>query len=195
VVSGLARGIDNAAHEGALAAGGITIGVAANGLDGFSVAGRESIVDRIVGTGGTIVSIAPPGGPPTRERLLLRNQFTSGLADVVLAVQSRGRGGTLATMRHACRQGKIIATVNPPLDSIAADWSGNAMLLASESPWNDRNLHWRPAIALSTPADLVELFAHFRNAPRVDAMPPVYETQKPVQPRLLEERASYDGDD
>jgi predicted Rossmann fold nucleotide-binding protein DprA/Smf involved in DNA uptake len=194
VVSGLTRGIDMAAHEGALSAGGVTIGVVAHGLDLFEPSGRAVLAERMLGLGGSLISIVPAGTPVSAERLLLRNQFTSGFADIVLTVQSRGRGGTLATMRHACRQRKLLASFAPPAHAEPDAWSGNTLLLAEASPWRDRNLHWQPAVRLEAPQDLAQLFAHFSNRPAVDDPHPVRETRKPEQPRLLEERATYNGD-
>ncbi|MCC6705413.1 MAG: DNA-processing protein DprA [Thermomicrobiales bacterium] len=195
VVSGMARGIDGAAHEGALAAGGVTIGVVANGLDSHYPPGRESLTQRVLERGGTIVSISPPGIEATHEGLLLRNQFTCAMSDIVLAVQSRGRGGTLAATRHAARQGKLIAAFAPPADGEREEWSGNELLLGEASPWRDRAITWRPACRLTDPAQLPELFAHFARQPSVDAPDRLFETRKPEQPRLLEERATYNGDE
>ena len=121
--------------------------------------------------------------------------MTTAIADIVLAVQAKGRGGTIATTRHACRQGRLLATFRPPPRGYQADWEGNHLLLGDESPWRDRDLTWEPAFALSDPADLAELFAHFETRPPVDAPARFRETRKPEQPRLLEERATYDGDE
>jgi hypothetical protein len=194
VVSGLARGVDHAAHEGALAGEGVTVAVAANGLDSFTLAGRDRMVERIVASGGAVISVSPPGSIPTRDTLLLRNEFTSGFADVVLAVQFRGRGGTLATVRHACRQNRMIATIQPPPAVEPEAWAGNVMLLSPDSPWRDRAILWKPAVALADPRELSQLFAQSLAA-SVDASHRFHETQKPVQPRLLEERAAYHGDE
>ena len=195
VVSGLARGIDGAAHEGALAGSGVTIGVVANGLDSYFPDGRESLTLRLLAGGGSIISISPPGTNATSERLLLRNRFTSAVSDVVLAVQARGRGGTLATARHAALQGKLLATFAPPDDDHAGEWSGNALLLDGQPPWRDRAIAWEPAFCLTDPAQLTELFAHFAARPPVDAAGRLEETRKPEQPGLLEERATYAGDE
>ncbi len=195
IVSGMARGIDRAAHEGALAAGGVTAAVVANGLDLVYPQGSENLRDRILGAGGTIISISAPGEPATADRLLRRNRFTSAFADVVLAVQCHDRGGTIATMRHAARLGRTLATMAPPKRARPDAWSGNKLLTGQQAPWRDREIYWRPAYTLADPADLSKLFAHWRERPSVDGPAAVFETQKPEQPRLLEERATYAGDE
>jgi DNA processing protein len=131
VVSGLARGIDAAAHEGALAGGGISVAVVANGLDSVYPAEHASLAKRMVERGGALISIAPTGEAATRERLLLRNQVTSALSNAVICVQARGRGGSLATMRHAVLQRRIIAACTMPEDAAEAEWAGNASCWAA----------------------------------------------------------------
>ena len=186
VVSGMAAGIDRAAHEGALDGDGITVAVVANGLDRPFPPGSEAFTERIISTGGSVVSIAPPGTMATSAGLLLRNRFTSAFADIVLAVQARGRGGTLATTRHATRQRKLLATFLPPAQSSVDEWEGNRALVSSDAPWRDRDLVWRPAIALSDPSELPELFAHWQSIEPVDVPPAVFETRPEKQLRLLE---------
>ena len=98
-------------------------------------------------------------------------------------------------MRHACRQGKRIATFAPPSGANPGDWEGNILLLGSDPPWPDRNLRWQPARALTCADDMIGLLAHEIRQFQVDASPMFSETRKPEQPRLLEERATYDGDE
>lgn len=192
VVSGLARGIDAAAHEGALAGGGITVAVVANGLDTIFPIEHASLVERIIEQGGAIVSISPPGTLATRERLLLRNQLTSAFSRAVIAVQARGRGGSLATMRHAVLQRRFIAACTPPVSANDVDWEGNALLLGSTPPWPDRDIDWWPALPVDMDQGLETLFAVLDALPDpVDAGVPLRETPVESQLRLLEERAPY----
>lgn len=135
VISGLATGIDSHAHEGAIAGGGHTLAVVAHGLEPRLLDRKRSLLARIVHSGGAVLSIAEPGEPPSRERLLLRNKWTSAFAIGVIAVQSRGRDGTLATMRHAFSQGRFLATFQPPEDQEGDQWSGNRLLLSDSPPW------------------------------------------------------------
>ncbi len=147
IVSGLARGIDAAAHEGALAAGGKTIAITGNGLNSIYPSEHADLAERILASGGTRLTLASTNEPISRDRLLQRNALTSAASVEVVAVQSRGRHGTLATMRHAFEQGRFLATFNPPKSGALDDWGGNALLLATNSPWRSKRA-WSPAFAI-----------------------------------------------
>src|SRR5690606_670101 len=98
VVSGLASGIDAAAHRGALAAGGAPpIGVVGSGLDTVYPRGQERLW-RDVAAAGVLLSEAPLGGAPERWRFPARNRVIAALADVVVVVESHRRGGSLHTV-------------------------------------------------------------------------------------------------
>jgi DNA protecting protein DprA len=147
IVSGLARGIDAAAHEGALAAGGKTIAITGNGLHSVYPAEHTGLAERILASSGTRMTFAAADEPISRERLLQRNALTSAAGIAVIAVQSRGRHGTLATMRHAFEQGRFLATFYPPESSAPGDWGGNALLLGAISPWRSKR-NWSPAFRI-----------------------------------------------
>jgi len=147
IVSGLARGIDAAAHEGALAAGGKTVAITGNGLNSIYPAEHANLAARILATAGTRMTLATADEPISRERLLQRNALTSASSVAVIAVQSRGRQGTLATMRHAFEQGRFLATFSPPESGAPDDWGGNALLLDATSPWRTK-CAWSPAFAI-----------------------------------------------
>ena len=147
VVSGLARGIDAAAHEGALAAGGKTVAITGNGLNSIYPPEHADLVKRILASDGTRMTLATANEPISRERLLQRNALTSAASIAVIAVQSRGRHGTLATMRHAFEQGRFLATFNPQSSGMPDDWGGNALLLNTISPWRSKRV-WSPVFAI-----------------------------------------------
>ena len=147
IVSGLARGIDAAAHEGALAAGGKTIAITGNGLNSIYPAEHADLTERILTSNGTRMTLASANEPISRERLLQRNALTSAASIAVVAVQSRGRHGTLATMRHAFEQSRYLATFRPPDSGAQDDWGGNALLLDTNSPWRSKRA-WSPAFAI-----------------------------------------------
>lgn len=115
VVSGLAHGIDRAAHEGVLAAGGRTLAVIGCGLLRISPQDPQDLEARIAGSG-AIFSEYHPEARTNAARLMARNRLTSGLARAVIVVQARARGGALATADYARRQGRILAAVPWPDD-------------------------------------------------------------------------------
>jgi DNA processing protein len=100
VVSGLAIGIDGAAHEGALDAGGLTVGVVATGLDVTYPRRHRDLYAR-VRAHGVLISENGYGVQPLPERFPPRNRIIAALADVVVVVEAGRRGGALITARNA----------------------------------------------------------------------------------------------
>lgn len=126
VVSGLARGIDGAAHRGALAAGGRPIGVVANGHDSpYPREHRE--LWREVAAAGAVISEWPPGTRPDAFRFPLRNRILAALSELVVVVESRERGGSLITARQALERSVDVFAVPGPIDSRAS--AGTNLLL------------------------------------------------------------------
>jgi len=116
IVSGLARGIDAAAHEGALEAGGRTIAFQACGPDLVYPAAHRRLAERIA-RAGAVASELPPGAPPRAPHFPLRNRLISGASLAVVAVEARERSGTLVTVRHAAEQGVEVLAVPGPIDA------------------------------------------------------------------------------
>lgn len=120
VVSGLARGIDAAAHEGALAAGGDTVAVLGVGPEQAYPPENAALQERIA-RDGLLVSEFAPGAPPVGKHFPRRNRILAALADAALIVECRLRSGALVTARHALDQGKeIFVTPGAPEDPLAA---------------------------------------------------------------------------
>lgn len=111
VVSGLALGIDGIAHSSAIEAGGITIAVLANGLDKIYPSSHRGLSEKILETGGAILSEYEAGSPALPYQFLERNRIVSGLADAVVVVEAAARSGTLSTANHALDQGKEVFAV------------------------------------------------------------------------------------
>jgi len=119
VVSGLARGIDAAAHRGALKVGGRTIGVMANGLGQIYPPEHEELA-RQVACSGAVVSEMPMGQGPLAGLFPQRNRIISGLSLGVVVVEATPRSGTLSTAHHAMEQNREVFAVPGPVDSLAS---------------------------------------------------------------------------
>ncbi|MBA3731560.1 MAG: DNA-protecting protein DprA, partial [Gammaproteobacteria bacterium] len=110
VTSGLAIGIDGASHEGALAAGGLSIAVAATGLDRVYPARHRELATRIAARG-ALVSEFPTGVAPRAEHFPRRNRLISGLSLGVLVVEAARRSGSLITAGCAAEQGREVFAI------------------------------------------------------------------------------------
>ena len=107
VISGLARGVDAAAHAGALAAGGKTYGVMGCGVDFCYPTSSRNLYHTIQQQGG-ILSEFSPGTPPLAYHFPLRNRIISGLSQAVLVVEAKEKSGSLITADAALEQGRTV---------------------------------------------------------------------------------------
>ena len=117
VVSGLARGIDSAAHDGSLDSG--TIGVVAGGID-VAYPPENAERQRVMGTRGLVIAEMPPGIEPRARHFPYRNRIIAGLARATVVVEAAPRSGSLITARLAAEAGReVMAVPGSPLDQRA----------------------------------------------------------------------------
>jgi len=132
VISGMALGIDAAAHRGALEAGGHTVAVLGCGIDVCYPSRHRDLRDRIAETG-AVLTEEPPGTQPAGWRFPRRNRIIAALATAVVVVEAGQRSGALSTARHAADLGReIFAVPGSPLSDRSA--GANELLRDGATP-------------------------------------------------------------
>lgn len=162
VVSGLARGIDTAAHQGALTAHGRTIAVLGSGI--LNVQPEENVpLAAQIRAQGAVLSELPPRAQPTVPNLMARNRLTSILSRAVIVVECRLTGGSLATAENARHQGREVYAVN---------WTDGR-----EEHAGNRRLLQEGALPLQGPQDIPDLCLRLRGFRRHAPPPPREQAQ------------------
>ena len=145
VVSGLAAGIDTAAHEAALDAGGRTVAVLAAGIASLrTLGGKRRLAERIAEEGGVLVSQFSPSMPAARWSFAARNKITSGLSQAVAVIEAEEKSGTTGTIQAACAQGRHLFF---------------AEMLAGKQEWARRLIDEGKAEAFSAASEIAEVCA------------------------------------
>jgi DNA processing protein len=133
VVSGLALGIDTQAHEGALEAGGLTIAILACDVRSPSPASNVNLAERIISSGGALISEVPFGTKTEPRTLVARNRIQAAFADSLVMVECGVPSGTLHTVRFALELGRKLAVCDPQsVNTNSPENEGNRRLVSSE---------------------------------------------------------------
>ena len=136
ILSGLAYGCDAAAHHGALEATGRTIAVIATGLDRAHPEAHQALQDRIIASGGLVLSEYPLATPVNTYRLVARDRLQAALSAELLVIECGVQSGTMHTVRFAERYRRPIFALPPHTDRLPSQ-EGNRQLLQSgrAKPW------------------------------------------------------------
>lgn len=163
VVAGGAYGIEGAAHRAALASGGDTIAVLANGVDRAYPAGHSELLDRVADVG-LLMSEVAPGATPTRHRFLARARLMAALAAATVVVEAGARSGSINVARLAHDLGRFVGAVPGPVTSATSAgthtllWEGRARVVTDAAsitllhkPGHANSEHKQPARAFRAP--------------------------------------------
>lgn len=136
VVSGLALGIDAAAHSGALAADGLTVAVLGSGICKIYPDANRQLAERIRARG-ALLSETHPFWSANAQRLVARNRIISGLSQAVIVVESDADGGAMYAAQFAREQGKPVFTFDLPAGGNQQLIAGGADVLRRDEPLRD----------------------------------------------------------
>jgi len=157
VVSGLARGIDGAAHRGVVDGGGVGVAVLGCGPDIIYPREHRQLHDDLIARGGAVVTEYPPGTPPHGWRFPPRNRIISGLSAAVVIVEAAETGGALVTATMALSHARVVMAVPGDIDRPT---SKGCNLLICDG-----------ALPVLDPADLVEALSFVPGLPPPEAGP------------------------
>ncbi|MGD0442899.1 MAG: DNA-processing protein DprA [Edaphobacter sp.] len=127
ILSGMARGVDTAAHKGAVEAGGKTVAVWGTGIDVIYPKENKKLAEQIVATGGAIVSEYPLGTFPAPQNFPIRNRILSGMSVGVLVIEAAEYSGTRITARCAMEQNRDVYAVPGNVTNKNA-WGPNTLI-------------------------------------------------------------------
>ena len=168
VVSGLAIGCDTEGHKGCLEKNGIGIGVLAHGLDNIYPSASKGLSEKLIESGGLLLTEYPPGTTPTKYSFVERDRVQSGLSDFVFVAETSEKSGTMHTVKFAEDQRRPLVCLDFPEDAYDQGVaSGNKMLIKEDR-----------AIPYSLDEDFSELLDRIYNQEVVETKP---EKKRPEQ--------------
>ncbi len=182
VVSGLARGVDTLAHQGALAAKGRTVAVIGSGLNRLYPPENRELAARIAAEGGAVISEFPMETSADKQTFPMRNRIISGLSFGLLVVEAGGRSGALISASQAVEQGRSIYAIPGRIDNPGAIGS-------------NRLIQQGAKLVCSAEDILDDLQILFRDRPKLTPPPPpssLNETESKVFSRMGSEEVTVD---
>jgi len=163
VASGLARGIDTAAHQAALAAKGRTVAVLGSGLENLYPPENRALAEKIAAGGGAVISEFPMQTKADRQTFPMRNRIISGLSFGLLVVEAGAQSGALISANQAAEQGRSLYVIPGRIDNPTAIGSnrliqqGAKLVMSAQDILDDFGLLFRETMELKTPATGVTL--------------------------------------
>lgn len=148
IVSGLAFGVDAAAHKGALEGKGPTVAVLAQALPNVSPARHQNLASAIVAAGGLLISEKAPQSPSYKSDYLFRNRLISGLSRGILVVEAPARSGALNTANHALEQNREVMALPGRLTDSGSEGchrllrAGARLVRSPQDVMEDLGLEW-----------------------------------------------------
>ena len=177
VVSGLARGVDSCAHQGALAAGGRTVGVLGCGIDLIYPPENRDLFQKVADRG-AVVSEFPLKTPPDSDHFPIRNRLISGISLGVVVVEATLRSGSLITARFALEQGREVYALPGNVDSARSEGTNRLIKQGAK--------------LVMTAEDIVEeILPHLREAPPPEPPKPVLSPEEDKLLSVLEREALH----
>jgi len=171
VVSGMARGIDTAAHKGCLAGGGFTIAVLGTGIDRVYPSSNKALYEHI-SQHGTLLSEFPPGTPPEPRNFPIRNRIISGLSKGVVVAEATMKSGSLITASLALDQGRDIFAVPGSINSFKS--AGSHFLIKQGAALVENADDVLEGLGLNFNSSLKTV------APKEQPLPPMDESERSV---------------
>ncbi|MBQ8313637.1 MAG: DNA-processing protein DprA [Clostridia bacterium] len=183
IISGLAMGIDTAAHLGCLEGGSPTVALMGCGLDIDYPVSNHDLKERIVANGGLLLSEYPPGCPAMPWHFPVRNRIISGLSKAVVMMEALVRSGSMTTVNHALDQGREVYAYP---GNIGSEWAEGAHQLLRDG-----------ASYFASAQDILEDM-HWDDVPPAPstqqkaALPPLSDAQRKIFALLNQREMSYD---
>jgi|SRR5665213_15155 len=164
IISGLAYGVDAAAHKAALGAGGYTVAVLPTSLESVYPAAHLNLAREIVGSGG-LMSEYTPNAPIYKTNFTNRNRLIAGLSDVLLITEAAVNSGSLHTARFALEQGKTVMAVPGNINSPGSEGCNNLIKSGAVPATTPEDV--LAAMGISTTANSARKFVGSKREQRV----------------------------